>query len=221
MTTTIHIVRHGEVDNPEGVLYGRLPAFGLTRRGHYMAREVAESFHERGNDVVAVIASPLLRAQQTAAPIARAYGLEVECDPRLIESANVFEGQRINSDPKIMAHPKNWRHFLRPLQPSWGESYTEVASRMRAAVSAALRQAAGHEAVLVSHQMPIVTLTRFAQKKALPHSPFTRHCSLASVTSLIFQDSTLVGMTYEEPAAHLLEGALDMTPGDSAAGVRR
>lgn len=220
-TTIIHVMRHGEVDNPDGVLYGRLPGFGLTRRGHLMARAVAESFREQQRDIVAVIASPLLRAQQTAAPMARAFDLPVQCDPRLIEATSVFEGEPVNANRLELLHPRNWRHYIRPLEPSWGEPYAEVASRMSAAVSSALQQAKGHEAVLVSHQMPVVSLVRFAQGKPLAHSPLARQCSLASVSSFIFHDNTLVGVTYEEPAAHLLDGAEDMTPGASVACLKR
>ncbi|QWW19870.1 histidine phosphatase family protein [Schaalia sp. 19OD2882] len=220
-TTIIHLMRHGEVDNPQGVLYGRLPGFRLTRRGHEMARTVAAAMARQDRDVVAVIASPLLRTQQSAAPVARAFDLPVDSDPRLIESDNVFEGLPVNSRRWQLAHPSNWRHFLRPLEPSWGEPYAAVASRMRAAVSDALQRARGHEAVLVSHQMPIVTLTRFAEGKPLAHSPLSRRCSLASVTSFLFQDSTLVGMSYDEPAAALLADCADMTPGSSAARLKR
>lgn len=220
-TTIIHLMRHGEVDNPDGVLYGRLPGYRLTRQGHKMARMVASALVNEGRDVRAVIASPLLRAQQSAAPIARAFDLPVDCDPRLIESSNVFEGQRLNAERWRLALPENWKYFLRPLQPSWGEPYDEVASRMKAALSHALRRVRGHEAVLVSHQMPIVTLTRFAQRQRLPHLPMARQCSLASVTSFVFEGSTLVDILYEEPASALLSTAQDMTPGRSAAQIAR
>ncbi|WP_175955299.1 histidine phosphatase family protein [Schaalia sp. Marseille-Q2122] len=221
VATVIHVMRHGEVDNPEGLLYGRLPGFGLTERGHAMAQCVADSFAQRGADLVAVIASPLKRAQQTAAPTARAFGLAVESDSRLIEAASFLEGMPVNANRKALAHPKYWKYYRAPLRPSWGEPYTEVASRMSAALSRALQVAKGHEALLVSHQMPIVTLSRFARGLSLPHNPLSRQCSLASVTSFIFDGNTLVGISYDEPAGHLLEGALDMTPGNSAAGLKR
>lgn len=219
--TTVHVMRHGEVDNPLGLLYGRLPGFGLTERGHAMAARVAEHLVEEGRDITTVIASPLLRAQQSAAPTAGAFGVEVACDPRLVEAGNAFEGVPVNADRAALARPQYWHLYTHPLRPSWGEPYTAVASRMAAALSGALREARGHEALVVSHQMPIVTLTRFAQCKPLPHSPLSRTCSLASVTSFIFEGSTLVGISYQEPAADLLQGASDMTPGRSEAGLRR
>lgn len=220
-TTIVHVMRHGEVDNPDGLLYGRLPGFGLTARGHAMARRVADRLAARGSDITRVIASPLLRAQQSAAPTAQAFGLAVESDPRLIEASSAFEGVPVNADRLALASPRYWHLYIRPLEPSWGEPYRDVASRMRAAVSAALGAARGHEALVVSHQMPIVTLTRFARRQPLPHSPTSRVCSLASVTSFTFEGSTLVGITYEEPAADLLAEAADMTPGASRASLKK
>ena len=68
MKTVIHVMRHGEVDNPDGILYGRLPGYGLTDLGIEMAEAVAEYFVDSGADITHVVASPLLRAQMSAAP---------------------------------------------------------------------------------------------------------------------------------------------------------
>lgn len=219
--TVIHLMRHGEVHNPQGVLYGRLPGYELSARGHSMAQMVAESLIDRGADIARVVASPLKRAQQSAHPTAEAFELPLLSDTRLIESSNHFEGQAVNANRLALAHPRNWRYFVRPFEPSWGEPYAQVASRMKAAVADVLPHVQGREALLVSHQMPIVAFTRFIQGKPLAHLPWNRQCSLASLTSFIFDDYTLVGVVYEEPAGILLEGATDMTPGSSAAAVKR
>ena len=105
--TTVHLMRHGEVDNPQGVLYGRLPSFGLTPLGKEMAQEVADYLVAERRDITHVIASPLLRAQQTALPTARAYGLPIEIDPRLMEAGNDFEGKQINKNRWALLHPRN------------------------------------------------------------------------------------------------------------------
>ena len=204
-------MRHGEVDNPDGVLYGRLPGFGLTGCGQAMAERVARTLVGRGADITHVVASPLLRAQLTAAPTAAAYGLPVESDPRLIESANVFEGLPLGSDPAVLARPAYFKYFVNPLRPSWGEPYADIASRMSAALSAALRSARGHEALVVSHQNPIETLTRFVRGKVLAHPPKSRNVALASLTSFVFSGATLVGLCYEEPAADLVAQAKDLS----------
>ena len=219
--TIIHVMRHGEVDNPDGVLYGRLPGFGLTELGYAMAACAAQYLVDSGADIARVISSPLLRAQLTAAPTAAAYDLSILSDPRLIESDNVFEGLPVNTNRAMLANPKYYKYYCNPLRPSWGEPYRDIASRMSAALSSALREARGREALVVSHQNPIVTLTRFVNGQPLAHAPKSRHCALASITSFIFSGATLVGTSYAEPAADLVAMAKDMTPGDSQADLRR
>ncbi|MDK7160687.1 histidine phosphatase family protein, partial [Pauljensenia sp. UMB3104] len=80
-----------------------------------------------------------------------------------IEADSAFEGLPINANRALLLHPRYWHLYLNPLRPSWGESYADAASRMSAAVSSALDKARGHEALVVSHQMPITALTRFVQ----------------------------------------------------------
>ena len=67
--TIVHVMRHGEVHNPDKILYGRLPDYHLSDRGRRRRRAVADWLAH--NDIVYVVASPLERAQETAAPIAR------------------------------------------------------------------------------------------------------------------------------------------------------
>ncbi|MBM3686075.1 MAG: histidine phosphatase family protein, partial [Actinobacteria bacterium] len=123
--TVVHVLRHGEVHNPGGVLYGRLPDFHLSDRGRQMADRAAEAL--AGRDIARVVASPLDRAQETAAPIAAVHGLEIVTDPRVIEAGNVFEGQRVGVGDGVLRQPRAWRHLWNPLTPSWGEPYVELA----------------------------------------------------------------------------------------------
>lgn len=199
--TKVHVLRHGEVHNPEGILYGRLPGYRLSDRGQAQAQAVADTLAD--NDIVAVIASPLQRAQETAAPIARKHGVEVGTDHDLIESANYFEGKRMSPGDGVWRHPRAWWQVRNPITPSWGEPYKAVAARMTAAVHRARDRARGHEAVLVSHQLPVETLRRSMQGKRLPHDPRRRQCNLASLTTLTFDDDQLVDVSYSEPAAAL------------------
>lgn len=214
--TTIHLVRHGEVDNPTGILYGRRPGFRLTELGRAMGEEVGKAFSS-GHDVRYVAASPLQRAQETAQPTADATGLPIAVDERLIEADNKFEGIAVNKNRAILAHPKFYSWYANPFRPSWGEPYTEIVRRMSGAVAHALNEARGGEAVLFSHQLPIWTMRRFVERKSLAHDPRRRQCSLASVTSLTFADTQLLALDYWEPAAALLGAAADMVPGTSAA----
>ena len=196
--TVVHLLRHGEVHNPTDVLYGRLAGFRLSELGQRQALTVAE--YLRDNDIVHVVGSPLERAQQTAAPIADSHRLELATDPRLIEAANVFEGKKVSIGDGALRSPRNWPMLRNPFRPSWGEPYLEIARRMLAAVYRARERAAGHEAVCVSHQLPIWTVRRFLEGHRLWHNPTRRQCSLASLTSLVFDDEQLVEVRYAEPA---------------------
>ena len=216
---TVHLLRHGEVHNPDGVLYGRLPEFHLSELGRDMAGMLAEHFSARtrqGAKIVHLVASPLTRAQETAQPIAEALGLAITTEARIIEAENYFEGLHV--DKAELRKPKHWPMLRNPLRPSWGEPYKEQAARMIAAVQDARLRAIelggdGAEAILVSHQLPIWATRLSAEGKPLWHDPSKRECTLTSVTSLVFEDGgNLLRVEYSEPAAVLLPGA-SSTPG--------
>jgi broad specificity phosphatase PhoE len=200
--TVVHLLRHGEVENPEGVLYGRLPGFVLSERGHAMALRVAAATSDR--DITVVIASPLERAQQTATPIALVHDVAVGSDDRLIEAANVFQGLTFGVGDGSLRNPSHWRYLYNPLRPSWGEPYREQAERMLAAMRDAVRQARGHEALLVSHQLPIWVARNAVEGRRLWHDPRKRECSVASLTSFTYEGDEVVAVEYREPAADLL-----------------
>jgi len=197
-TTVVHLLRHGEVSNPRGVLYGRLPGFHLSEEGRLQAKAAAGFL--AGRDVTVLRSSPMERALETAAPVGAQFGLETEVDERLIEPWNYFEGTRFAVGDGALRRPANWRHLRNPFRPSWGEPYADIADRMRAAVADALHAARGHEAVLVSHQLPIWVARREAENRRLWHHPGRRQCALASVTSFTYRGDTLTGISYAEPA---------------------
>ncbi|SNR48809.1 histidine phosphatase family protein [Blastococcus mobilis] len=197
-STVVHLLRHGEVHNPGKVLYGRLPGFRLSTTGEAMALAAAEWF--QGRDVTHLVSSPLERAQQTAAPIARTLSLPVQLDERLIEAGNAFEGLRVGVGDGVLRAPQHWWKLRNPFRPSWGEPYVEIAARMLAAVEAARDAARGHEAVLVSHQLPIWTARLHVEGRRYAHDPRRRQCGLASVTSVTYDGDRLRGVSYAEPA---------------------
>ncbi|MDW5614163.1 histidine phosphatase family protein [Mycolicibacterium sp. D5.8-2] len=198
MKTVVHVMRHGEVHNPEKILYGRLADYHLSERGQAQAQAVADWLAVR--DIIHVVASPLERAQETAAPIAARHGLHINVDDELIESTNVFQGQRVSPGDGALRDPRNWWHLRNPRRPSWGEPYAEIAARMKRAVLRAREAADGHEAVCVSHQLPVETLRRAMTDRPLHHFPTKRMCNLASVTSFYFHDEACVGWGYSELA---------------------
>jgi broad specificity phosphatase PhoE len=203
METIVHLLRHGEVHNPEGILYGRRDGFHLSDLGTRMAQRVADTVG--GRDIVHLVTSPLERARETAAPLAAVRGVEPVVDPRVIESANKFEGISFrDGGMTFVKRPSLLRHMYNPLTPSWGEPYDAIAARMMAAVHDARDAARGHEAVVVSHQLPIWTTRLSAEGRSYLHHPKKRQCTLCSLTSLHFDDDRLVRVTYSEPAGDMI-----------------
>jgi len=198
--TVLHLLRHGEVYNPGGVLYGRLPDYHLSEEGRLMAKAAAGFL--AGRDVVLLRSSPLDRTLETSAPVAAQFELPVHTDDRLIEPTNVFEGTTVGVGSGALRNPVNWRYLYNPFRPSWGEPYRDIATRMLAAMADAARAARGHEAVLVSHQLPIWIARRAAQGTHLWHNPAHRQCALASVTSFSYTGDEITGVSYAEPAGH-------------------
>ncbi|MGW4893758.1 histidine phosphatase family protein [Kitasatospora sp. NPDC004240] len=199
-------MRHGEVHNPEGILYGRLPGYRLSELGRRMADRVAEDL--AGRDITHVVASPLERAQETAEPIAKAHGLDLAVDDRLIEADNIFQGKTFGVGDGSLKNPGHWKYLTNPFKPSWGEPYLDQVVRMMGALGAARDAARGHEAVCVSHQLPIWIVRSFVERRRLWHDPRNRQCSLASLTSFTFEGDRIVSVGYREPARDLLPAHL-------------
>jgi broad specificity phosphatase PhoE len=197
-TTVVHLLRHGEVENPKGVIYGRIPGFQLSEDGRMMAKAAADYLAER--DVVAIFTSPLERARETAEPLAERFALEPVVDERLIEPWNHFEGKVFGVGDGSLRRFEHWWYLRNPFSPSWGERYRLIVARMLPAMADARDAARGHEAVCVSHQLPIWVTRRAVEGKRLWHHPSNRECALASVTSFTFTGDTITNVSYTEPA---------------------
>ena len=169
-----------------------------------MAKAAAD--YLAGRDITVLRSSPLERALETAEPIAAELSLPVEVDDRLIEPWNHFEGMTFGVGDGSLRQPRHWPHLVNPLRPSWGEPYRSVADRMLAACLDAARAASGHEAVCVSHQLPIWMARRAAEGRRLWHHPARRQCALGSVTSLTYTGGRVTAVSYAEPSAPARRG---------------
>lgn len=208
----IHLTRHGEVFNPQGILYGRMPGYGLSERGFEMAERVAEALPAKDPHIRALVSSPLQRAQETIAPLARTLDLPVEIDERVIEAQNDFEGTRVTKD-SLLRDPRSLYLVRNPLRPSWGEAYLDQALRMRAAMMslrARLTEIGREEGldevsgVIVSHQLPIWSTRLWTEGRPLAHDPRKRQCALASITSFSDRSGTLDGVEYDDIAGDMM-----------------
>lgn len=162
-----------------------------------------------GHPIAALFASPLLRAQESAAPWSQTFGLPIQTDERLIEPTNKFEGGTYEFGAKVLLHPKIWPWVMNPFRPSWGEAYTSVVARMFSALDDAWNSADGGEVVMVSHQMPIVMVQRAVAGKRPFHDPRQRRCTLSSITTLERRDGRFVEVGYQDLSPDLLAKAID------------
>jgi broad specificity phosphatase PhoE len=203
MAQTIHFVRHGEVHNPEKILYGLQPGWRLSDRGNEMAAVIGEWSAKL--DLGAIHSSPLQRAQETVAPIIAKHKLSLTTDKNLIEASNIFEGKKFELGSGVLRHPSSWRYLYNPWKPSWGEPYDQLISRMLKGLFAARDAAGGKDAICVSHQLPIWILRSAVEGRRLLHDPRKRECTLASVTSFELDNEGMISsVSYSEPAKHLL-----------------
>lgn len=199
----IHLVRHGEVHNPGGVLYGRLPHFRLSERGHEMAALAAKALRDKGVKIGAIYTSPLLRTQESAAHIEKLFGIDAKTDERLIEPHNIFEGRKLSART-IAIRPHLVYHLRNPYSPSWGETYVSIVARMVEALNELAAKTEGGDLVVVTHQLPIWITHRHLAGLKLAHNPQKRRCSLSSITTFELTKDGLVEVDYEDPAASLL-----------------
>ncbi len=193
--------------NPEGVLYGRIPGFHLSELGHRMAESAAAHLADR--EITRLYASPLQRTQESAAPWAQRFDLDIHTDERLIEPFNKFEGKKFQFGPQVLSRPESWPWILNPLRPSWGEAFVSIAARMLAVIEEAYTATEHGEAVLVSHQLPIWMVHRTVTHQRLYHDPRRRRCSLSSITTLERRGARFVEVDYQDPAADLLAASVD------------
>ncbi len=206
----LHLVRHGEVHNPDGVLYGRIPGFHLSELGHKMAAAAADDLRSRDRSYARLFASPLQRAQESAEPVSKALGRQIRTENRIIEPTNAFEGLPNHGKNAAFRKPKYWHRFWNPFRPSWGEPYRSIASRMLRAMDDAWESSDDGDIVMVSHQSPIWMAHLAIANERLFHDPRTRRCDLSSITSFTKRDGAWVEVGYTNPAEPLLANAIDI-----------
>ncbi|MEX1043492.1 MAG: histidine phosphatase family protein [Acidimicrobiia bacterium] len=147
-------MRHGEVWNPDHVVYASLAGFGLSETGVTQAKAVSR--YLRSAPIVAVWSSPLERAISTAEPIAAHFGVPIRVDAELIEWKMADDWAGVGWDDLPSERPGQLEAYLsHPLDmPFASESLTALASRMRT-ILAAISDRHDGDVVIVSHQDPV------------------------------------------------------------------
>lgn len=206
--TTIHFVRHGEVENPNHLLYERLPGFHLSNRGLKMAQATAKYIatvpQMRG--ISAIYSSPLERTQETAQQIANALQIgPIILDNRLIEAENNFRGKRIGYGEGALWKNNNWKLVSNLWKPSWGESYKSIAARVGDFAREQVKNHPGEQIVAVTHESPIWSYRHLLETGHAEHNMLLRKTALASITSITFDcaNMNVLSITYVDPAARV------------------
>ena len=197
LSGTIHLVRHGQVENPKGIIYGRLPGYNLSERGRRQAEEAG--LHLAPADVGALWASPLERAQETAAAISEHHQVKIVTDDRLIESDTTLEGAG-RTIRALIKSPRRWWQFRNPWKPSWGETFIEIRARMVDVIDDAVAAAGGRELVVVSHQTPVLVARLALARRNTPPWISGLPCQTGSVTTMVLKAGRVVKASYFVPS---------------------
>jgi probable phosphoglycerate mutase len=180
--TTLHLIRHGEVHNPRGIFYGRLPRYRLGPDGRAQAKAAAALL--ASEPVTAIYCSPMLRARQTAAVIAAALpGAGLRVSRRLNEVRVPLEGRPLEEGAR-----RNWDIYTGNRPPY--ESPADVLARMLRFVAACRRRHAAQTVAAVTHGDPIAFLMLWAWGQAYTPSRkaplYFDYLQTGSVITLVF-----------------------------------
>lgn len=182
MNTTIHFVRHGEVDNPNETYYGRLPNFHLSQRGKEQAKFAAEILEQY--PISAIYSSPMERAIETAEIIAAQLNLVFQINELLNEVHSPLDGRS-----KSYVASLEWDVYKNNKSPF--EQPADVLKRAQKFTWTVRQEYGGKHIVAVTHgdviaftmlwakQLPITS----GQKQALYKTSLT----YASTSSIAFK----------------------------------
>jgi len=182
--TVVLLVRHGLTPTTGKVLPGQAPGLHLSERGRAQAEGAAGRIAELSPKPAAVYASPMERARETAAPIARGCGLRVRTHSGLLDCAvGEWEGKSL----RLLARKPEWRTVV-----GWptgfrfpgGESFAEMQARVLSTVLDLARAHEGERIVCVSHADPIQAL--IGSMAGMPFDMFQRiMVSPASISAVL------------------------------------
>ncbi len=160
---TLYLVRHGEVYNPQGIIYGRLPGFGLSDRGQKQIVRAAESLRTNGPPTV-LYASPMQRAQESAAILSEQLGIGMETDERIIETQiGTFQGKRFEDLPQPYISEEGAHVQI--------ESAASMRQRFLSWVGDVQKRHPGAQVAAVSHRDPIIVALLFWLGQSLEALP--------------------------------------------------
>jgi broad specificity phosphatase PhoE len=184
MARHIHLVRHGEAHNPDEVVYDSLPGYPLSDIGTAQARSASRFLGSQ--PIVAVWSSPLQRALETAAPIAKRCGLAVLVDEALIEWSLLSRWAGTPWADLPTVRPGELEAYLaHPSELDFSEESLEaLAMRMVGAIRRIDTRNDAGDVVIVGHQDPIqaARLALTGRDLSTLHTDKPTHASVITLT---------------------------------------
>jgi len=210
MRTRLYLIRHCDVRNPDGVLYGHLPNFGLSDRGTAQAHALGRYLAQR--DVRRIRTSPLLRARETADLIASHLDApRIDTDEDLVEArfGKYLQGVKARQVP--WRRPLWLIHMVLPGLLPQDETVPAMAARVRRALLRLLDAEPGAPGACISHGDPIQAFWVEAQGRSR-YALHRLQCAKGGLLELDYEERRLVHLRYVPPQV------LAATPVAAAAG---
>lgn len=151
MITVVYLIRHAAYENPRQVYHGWLPGFHLSEAGKLQAQSLALKLKDK--PLVAVYASHLSRARETAEIIAKQHGLTVRIDDRIIDVRSPLQGKTINYMTSV-----NWNQYRPEFIKAGGERLGEVYKRIHGFLSEKVKMHRGKQFAVISHADPVMSV---------------------------------------------------------------
>ena len=173
MSMKIYLIRHGEVYNPDGIIYGRLPNFGLSDKGKTEIGRTADFLLDK--HIEKIYSSPLERTRQTAEIIKNKLGIStIHFSDQLLEVKTSYQGRKFSDLDALQSEV-----YLKPLSPT-DETIKQIANRMKSFIEKLIREEKGKHIVVCSHGDPIMILKAAIEKKPslfpiFKEGPYIKH----------------------------------------------
>jgi len=183
----VYLIRHGEVQNPDGINYGTLPGWHLSERGIYQISELGSKMKDDGLSAGVIIASPLERAQETASILSQALNSAIKNDDRLLEWKM---GEWMGKPLKLFYETSG---YYSELKTDGMEPLESLADRVITVIQDAVNSQMG-DIIICSHREPMASALVKLQNLPWPEI-HNIDMPMGSVWQLDYQDGVFQSAT--------------------------
>jgi broad specificity phosphatase PhoE len=183
----VYLIRHGEVQNPNGINYGTLPGWHLSEEGIYQISELGSKMKDKGLKINVIVASPLERAQETATLLSQVLAVPIKTDERLLEWEM---GEWMGKPLKLFYETSG---YYSEMKTTGMESLDHLADRVISAIQDAVASEAG-DIIICSHREPMAAALVKLQNLPWP-AIHTIDMPMGSIWQLDYQNNIFQSAT--------------------------